>query len=77
MSEEQRQYIYKQLNGLDGEELATDSSSESTLGLGLSLVKQFIYEVNGKIDVSSRQGKSTTFTLQIPVTSTSAKGLHQ
>ncbi|MDR0329964.1 MAG: HAMP domain-containing histidine kinase [Rickettsia sp.] len=75
MSEEQRQYIYKQLNGLDGEELATDSSSESTLGLGLSLVKQFIYEVNGKIDVSSRQGKSTTFTLQIPVTSTSAKGL--
>ncbi|MCC8483598.1 MAG: hypothetical protein LN561_03485 [Rickettsia endosymbiont of Labidopullus appendiculatus] len=82
MSEEQQQYIYKQLNGLDSsgftsgstskvtsEELATDSSSESTLelGLGLSLVKQFIGNLNGKVKITSRQGKSTTFTLQVPV----------
>lgn len=79
MSEKQRQSIYQQLNGLKAsdKELATDSNSESTLGLGLSLVKQFIHEIKGKIDVNSRQGKSTTFTLQIPVTSTSAKGLGQ
>ncbi|WP_375318960.1 sensor histidine kinase [Candidatus Tisiphia endosymbiont of Oplodontha viridula] len=71
MSEKQRQSIYQQLNGLEAsdDELATDSNSESNLelGLGLSLVKQFIHEINGKIDVNSRHGKSTTFTLQIPV----------
>ena len=82
MSEEQQQYIYKQLNALDssaftsgstskatGEELATDSNSESTLelGLGLSLVKQFISNLNGKVNIASQHGKSTTFTLQVPV----------
>lgn len=92
MSEAQQQYIYKQLNGLDGsaftndstskatgEELESNSNSESNLelGLGLSLVKQFIYEVNGKIDVSSRKAKSTTFTLQIPVISPSVKESRQ
>lgn len=90
MSEEQQQYIYKQLNGLDssafsnltskasGEELATDSNSESTLelGLGLSLVKQFIGDLNGKIKLSSQQGKGTTFTLQVPVTLHSTEELN-
>ncbi len=90
MSEEQQQYIYRQLNGLDssafsnstskasGEELATDSNLESTLelGLGLSLVKQFIGDLNGKIKLSSQQGKGTTFTLQVPVTLHSTEELN-
>ncbi|WP_342259878.1 HAMP domain-containing sensor histidine kinase [Candidatus Tisiphia endosymbiont of Metellina segmentata] len=81
MSEEKQQYIYEQLNSLDsssftsstskdtGEKLESNSSSESNLklGLGLSLVKQFIADLNGKIEISSQQGKSTTFTLQVPV----------
>ncbi|MCC8398408.1 MAG: palindromic element RPE1 domain-containing protein [Rickettsia endosymbiont of Labidopullus appendiculatus] len=82
MSEEQQQYIYKQLNGLDSsgftsdstskvtsEELESNSNSESILelGLGLSLVKQFIGNLNGKVNVASQHGKSTTFTLQVPV----------
>ncbi|MCC8483131.1 MAG: HAMP domain-containing histidine kinase [Rickettsia endosymbiont of Labidopullus appendiculatus] len=79
MSEEQRQYIYEQLNGLDssaftkptskatGEELQSNSESNLQLGLGLSLVKQFIGDLNGRIEISSRQGKGTTFTVQVPV----------
>ncbi|WP_341757877.1 ATP-binding protein [Candidatus Tisiphia endosymbiont of Ditula angustiorana] len=48
--------------------MQSKTSSESTfeLGLGLSLVKQFIDELKGKIDISS-DGKGTTFTVQIPV----------
>ncbi|WP_425363979.1 sensor histidine kinase [Candidatus Tisiphia endosymbiont of Hybos culiciformis] len=82
MSEEQQQYIYKQLNGLDsstftsstskatGEELVTD------LGLGLSLVKQFIGNLNGKVNITSQQGKGTSFTLQVPVTLYSTEELN-
>ncbi|MCC8400126.1 MAG: hypothetical protein LN563_06155 [Rickettsia endosymbiont of Platyusa sonomae] len=81
MSEEQQQYIYEQLNGLDsstftkstskaiGKELQSNSSSASDLklGLGLSLVKQFIGDLNGRIEISSWQGKGTTFIVQVPV----------
>lgn len=86
MSEEKQQYLYEQLNSCNSststasdEKLATSSNlpSESTLelGLGLNLVKQFIYEVNGEIAISSKQGKGTTFTLQVPVTSPSVEDI--
>lgn len=66
MSKDQQQYLYKQLNNLDSS-TSKDSAEEVDLGLGLNLVKQFIFELNSKINVNSHQGKSTTFTLQIPV----------
>ncbi|MFP3018322.1 MAG: sensor histidine kinase [Candidatus Tisiphia sp.] len=76
MSKEKEQYLYEQLNSLDNstsqatrEELQSKTNSESIfeLGLGLSLVKQFIGELKGKIDVSSYEDKGTTFTVQVPV----------
>ncbi|WP_425362768.1 sensor histidine kinase [Candidatus Tisiphia endosymbiont of Hybos culiciformis] len=81
LSEEMQQYLYKQLNSLDGSLIFTSSTnngkdiSESSieLGLGLNLIKQFIYELNGKIDISSMQGKGTIVILQIPVTLHSAE----
>jgi signal transduction histidine kinase/DNA-binding response OmpR family regulator len=35
-------------------------------GLGLSITKQFIEELNGKIELESKEGKGTTFTCLIP-----------
>lgn len=78
MSEETRQYLYQQLTSLDStsateeegayrENTTTDTESPVKLGFGLSLVKKFIRELQGKIELSSKEGKSTTFTLQIPV----------
>ncbi|WP_342260130.1 MULTISPECIES: ATP-binding protein [unclassified Candidatus Tisiphia] len=68
MSKDQQQYLYKQLNSLDSS-TSKDSAEEVdlSLGLGLNLVKQFIFELNSKINVNSYQGKSTTFTVQVPV----------
>jgi signal transduction histidine kinase len=78
MSEETRQYLYQQLTNLDStsatdeedidrEDATIDTESPVKLGFGLSLMKKFIRELQGKIELSSKEGKSTTFTLQIPV----------
>lgn len=83
MSEETRRYLYQQLTSLDStsateeegayrEDATTDSESaiklgSVKLGFGLSLVKKFIHELQGKIELSSKEGKNTTFTLKIPV----------
>ncbi|WP_250311980.1 sensor histidine kinase [Rickettsia endosymbiont of Oedothorax gibbosus] len=37
------------------------------LGLGLTFVKQLINEMDGKITITSKEGKSTTITCQVPV----------
>lgn len=77
MSKEKEQYLYEKLNSLDNstsqatrKEWQSNTNLESIfeLGLGLTLVKQFIGELKGKIDVSSCEGKGTTFTVQVPVT---------
>jgi signal transduction histidine kinase len=78
MSEETRAYLYQQLTNLDStsatdeedidrEDATIDTESPVKLGFGLSLMKKFIRELQGKIELSSKEGKSTTFTLQIPV----------
>ncbi len=40
---------------------------EKSTGLGLSIVKQIIESHNGKISVSSIEGKGTTFLIQLPL----------
>ena len=78
MSEETQEYLYQQLNSLDSasttHEEGTDREDTNThaklsvkLGFGLSLVKKFIRELRAKIELSSKQGENTTFTLKIPV----------
>lgn len=37
------------------------------LGLGLTFVKQLINEMDGEITITSKEGKSTTITCQVPV----------
>jgi signal transduction histidine kinase len=77
MSEETRQYLYQQLNSLDSdlsthkegaeEDADTHAKSSVKLSFGLNLVKKFIRELQGKIELSSKEGENTTFTLKIPV----------
>lgn len=43
------------------------TSGERGLGLGLQLVHEFMEMNNGKIEVSSEEGKGTTFTLWLPL----------
>ena len=45
----------------------TDSMNIGT-GIGLTLVKQVIDSLNGKINVRSREGYGTTFHIEIPIT---------
>jgi signal transduction histidine kinase len=84
MSEETREYLYQQLTNLDStsatdeeaidiEEATIDTESPVKLGFGLRLVKKFIRELQGKIELNSKESESTTFTLQIPVKVPSVK----
>ena len=41
-------------------------------GLGLSIIATIVKAHHGKIDVQSDVGKGTTFTIQLPMTSTAA-----
>ena len=43
------------------------SRAERGLGLGLSLVRAIVAAHNGKIDVRSRPGEGSTFTLRLPL----------
>lgn len=43
------------------------STKEMGTGLGLSLCKQIIERHNGKIEVSSKSGKGSTFTIHLPI----------
>lgn len=61
LSEEKQQYIC--------EELAEFNSTMQCKGLGLGLifVRQLIHEMNGKVELSSEEGKTTTVECKIPV----------
>lgn len=43
------------------------STKEQRFGMGLPLVKRIVSEHMGKIDVESRQGEHTTFTIKLPL----------
>ena len=47
-----------------------ESGARTTLdgtGLGLSIVKKLVEKMNGEIDVASKEGEGTTFTVNIPL----------
>lgn len=54
---------------------AASVSSVSGRGVGLDVVKRAVEELRGGIDVSSRRGKGTTFTLKLPLTLAIIDGL--
>jgi signal transduction histidine kinase len=45
---------------------AKTTAGEPSTGLGLSLVKEYVEKLGGKISVKTRWGEGTTFTVQIP-----------
>jgi two-component system NtrC family sensor kinase len=45
----------------------TTKSQKGGTGLGLSIADKIIKENNGKIDVTSEEGKGTTFTIILPI----------
>ena len=45
----------------------TTKSTEEGTGLGLSIVYGIVKEINGKINVNSKPGESTTFHIRLPV----------
>lgn len=48
----------------------TYTKTHEGVGLGLSIVKQLVELLNGKIDLESKQGLGTTFKVTLPVVST-------
>ena len=45
----------------------TTKSEKGGTGLGLSIVDKIIKENNGRIDVTSEEGKGTVFTITLPL----------
>ncbi len=61
ISVEKQQDMYEEL------ESAGSAMQYKVLGLGLTCVKQLVHEMNGKIILSSIEGKTTTVECKIPV----------
>ncbi|MEQ8629190.1 tetratricopeptide repeat-containing sensor histidine kinase [Ekhidna sp.] len=57
----------KKLFQLQDKKSTYGTSGEKGLGLGLQLVHEFMEMNNGKIEVTSEEGKGTTFTLWLPL----------
>lgn len=62
ITEKAKQDMYKELDDAN-----TTSKYNTGLGLGLTFVKQLIDEMDGEITITSKEGKSTTITCQVPV----------
>ncbi|MEL6345366.1 MAG: chemotaxis protein CheA [Myxococcota bacterium] len=54
---------------------ASQLSDISGRGIGMDVVKRNIEKVKGRIDVTSKEGKGTTFTLRIPLTLAIIEGM--
>ncbi|WP_375327538.1 ATP-binding protein [Candidatus Tisiphia endosymbiont of Nemotelus uliginosus] len=61
MSQEKQQHICEELGSL------SSSTQCKELGLGLMFVRQMIHEMNGAIELSSEEEKTTTVECKIPV----------
>ncbi|MCI0395700.1 MAG: hybrid sensor histidine kinase/response regulator [Chloroflexi bacterium] len=59
-------------SGLSTSKIITDISGR---GVGLDVVRQNVEELHGTLDVSSQPGQGTTFTLTLPLTLASSRGL--
>jgi two-component system chemotaxis sensor kinase CheA len=59
-------------SGLSTSEIITDISGR---GVGLDVVRQNIEELHGTLDVSFEPGQGTTFTMTLPLTLASSRGL--
>jgi two-component system chemotaxis sensor kinase CheA len=58
--------------GISTSPIITDISGR---GVGLDVVRRNVEALHGRIDVESKLGKGTTFTLTLPLTLTSSRGL--
>jgi two-component system chemotaxis sensor kinase CheA len=68
----------KEIYGLlfhSGFSTAASVSSVSGRGVGMDVVKRAVEELRGGIDISSRRGKGTVFTLKLPLTLAIIDGL--
>ncbi len=61
-------YIFETFRQVDSDA----TRSHGGFGLGLSIVKQLVQLMNGEIDVSSRLGEGTVFTVVLPLTTAGA-----
>lgn len=60
--EDKQEYIFEKFSRLS----QSNKGFYKGIGLGLRIVKQFMHEMNGEIDVISQVGKGTTFVCTIP-----------
>lgn len=60
-------------SGFTTKEIITDVSGR---GIGLDVVRANIENLKGKIDISTTPGVSTTFTISVPLTIATERGLH-
>jgi len=65
MEEEEQQHVFERF--YRGRESCKFQSKGSGLGLGLAIVKEYANAHQGSVQVSSRFGEGTTFTLSLPI----------
>ena len=62
ISEANQQKLFRD----EGQITTRGTNNEKGSGLGLLLVKEFVQKNNGTIEVKSKEGRGTTFTLKLP-----------
>ncbi len=60
--EEKQQYVYEQFTRL----IPANKGTYKGLGLGLTIVKQFMQDLGGEIEIKSHLRKGSVFTCTIP-----------
>jgi len=73
ISEEAQQYVFQAFRQVDGSATRTAGGT----GLGLAITKNVTELLKGKIDVESRPGVGTTFTITVPVKIADQAGVHR